>query len=589
MDLKSEVERRPIWRTYALDDEHAKVAEHNGPMSEEDSKLFREADEVNGLISDDQSDSGDELVSIESHSPPPPPIQQISGVPQAISQTQPIVGQVQTNTRSVPVCNTQAKPAATTTTNTAASMQKQRKVSAMKSDEKRRSQHQKPPYSYIALITMAILQSKGRRATLAGICDFIRSRFPYYRDKYPLWQNSIRHNLSLNDCFVKLSREPGNPGKGSYWCLDPHSEDMFDNGSFLRRRKRYKRPQSLAQPSSLEPSAGNIRSLAHQLAGSGAPTDMAMIAAGKNGAHPTQQAKKRAALLTAAQTSAKTSNGRNAQVEAGAANQLAATKQLLDQVHQRQPLPLFPYRLQGAFIPQPADNDTSNSSGGGGGTNSNQLRVLQHQQPYWQPQVSTAGSPVESFPVSSFQPIGLAQSGGQTIPAAPEAEAAAAVQRALAAGLFGPTSQQQQQQQQPLPPALASNPLAWPTQLNTTNETTTGATIPTTSAASLATPIAVAAAANFLFPSLYTHLFAHRCAQQSALATAAAAAAAAAATARSHPSFRSHANAANNQQQSQRHEQSRALPLPLPLSQSTAATATAAATQTSQQMEQFSH
>lgn len=118
---------------------------------------------------------------------------------------------------------------------------KPKKVSAMKSDEKKRSQHQKPPYSYIALITMAILQSKDRRATLASICDFIRSRFPYYQDKYPLWQNSIRHNLSLNDCFVKLSREPGNPGKGSYWCLDPQSEDMFDNGSFLRRRKRYKR------------------------------------------------------------------------------------------------------------------------------------------------------------------------------------------------------------------------------------------------------------------------------------------------------------------------------------------------------------
>jgi len=137
--------------------------------------------------------------------------------------------------------------------------EKQKKVSAMKSDERRRSQHQKPPYSYIALITMAILQSKERRATLAGICDFIRARFPYYRDKYPLWQNSIRHNLSLNDCFVKLSREPGNPGKGSYWCLDPQSEDMFDNGSFLRRRKRYKRP-----PGSLEP-AGHHQA-AHQQA-----------------------------------------------------------------------------------------------------------------------------------------------------------------------------------------------------------------------------------------------------------------------------------------------------------------------------------
>uniref|UniRef100_A0A8C2Z8W4 Forkhead box A2 n=1 Tax=Cyclopterus lumpus TaxID=8103 RepID=A0A8C2Z8W4_CYCLU len=100
--------------------------------------------------------------------------------------------------------------------------------------------HAKPPYSYISLITMAIQQSGSKMLTLNELYQWITDLFPFYRQNQQRWQNSIRHSLSFNDCFIKVPRLPDKPGKGSFWALHPDSGNMFENGCYLRRQKRFK-------------------------------------------------------------------------------------------------------------------------------------------------------------------------------------------------------------------------------------------------------------------------------------------------------------------------------------------------------------
>ena len=125
----------------------------------------------------------------------------------------------------------------------------EKKISAgasvgMRAGKRRANFKNKPDLSYVSMIVMAINSVPGRELTLSQIYDYMRRRWSdAFAGEYTGWKNSVRHNLSLNECFVKIPKEVGTTGKGHKWTLLHGWQSMFEHqdGAYRRRPRGFRR------------------------------------------------------------------------------------------------------------------------------------------------------------------------------------------------------------------------------------------------------------------------------------------------------------------------------------------------------------
>ena len=106
-------------------------------------------------------------------------------------------------------------------------------------------QYDKPPFTYSQLIAQALLTEKDSGLPLRGIYSFINKKYHFYKMKNPGWQNSIRHNLSLNEGIEKV-------GKNNCWRIKVGFEEK------LLKRNQKQRKVEERTTSKLQSETSNV-------------------------------------------------------------------------------------------------------------------------------------------------------------------------------------------------------------------------------------------------------------------------------------------------------------------------------------------
>ncbi|RXG45211.1 hypothetical protein VDGE_06619 [Verticillium dahliae] len=114
------------------------------------------------------------------------------------------------------------------------------------------NRHIKPQFSYAQMITQAIINTPDGKLNLNGIYNFITANYAYYRHQPAAgWQNSIRHNLSLNKSFDKIARSTDEPGKGMKWQIVPEAREEMTRTAYRGGRGGHRGSSAPSSPSQL--------------------------------------------------------------------------------------------------------------------------------------------------------------------------------------------------------------------------------------------------------------------------------------------------------------------------------------------------
>jgi forkhead box protein O3 len=118
-------------------------------------------------------------------------------------------------------------------------------------------------HSYAELITLAINSVKDKRLTLSQIYGWMVKNVSFFKDKGDNnssagWKNSVRHNLSLHNRFIRV---PNEGAKSSWWMINPNAKSgkstrrraaSMETGKYERKRARARKNVEIIEKENLQ-------------------------------------------------------------------------------------------------------------------------------------------------------------------------------------------------------------------------------------------------------------------------------------------------------------------------------------------------